>query len=279
MDRSWEGEVEAKQRVVVDAGWLRDRIDDPGLVIVDAREPYFYAQGHVPGAVSLPVMTLRPSGGAAPPAHVMARALGSLGIDRESKVVLYDGGAGTAAATLYWLLDVIGHPFAAILDGGVTAWHRDGLEIDYLPISAESVSYVVDRENQPAAAILEDVLEAIGDPDSVILDVRSPAEYLGLQPTAERNGHIPGAVNVDWTSTFRRDADGVARLKSADELRLLYETAGVLPGKQVMLYCHSGVRSAVTYVVLKNIGFTRVRNYGASWEEWGNRPDTPIEET
>jgi 3-mercaptopyruvate sulfurtransferase SseA len=30
--------------------------------------------------------------------------------------------------------------------------------------------------------------------------------------------------------------------------------------------------------VLKSLGFSSARNYGGGWEEWGNRPDTPVEE-
>jgi thiosulfate/3-mercaptopyruvate sulfurtransferase len=272
-----EDDAEVGSRVFVTSAWLRDHLDDSGMALVDAREPYFYTQGHLPGALSLPVAHLRSAGGEPPPVQVLARKLGELGIGRDSFIMVYDGGAGTAAATLYWLLDMIGHPSASILDGGITRWRRDGLDIDYLATTLDPVNYVVVDENPDVLAVLEDVQQAIGDPDSIIIDVRAPAEYLGLQPAAMRNGHIPGAVNVDWSSSFERGEDGVAQLSPAAEVRLQFETAGVLPDKQVIVHCQSGVRSAMTYAVLKSLGFGRVRNYFASWEEWGNRPDTPIE--
>jgi thiosulfate/3-mercaptopyruvate sulfurtransferase len=264
--------------VFVDASWLSDHLESTDLIVVDAREPYFYSQGHLPGAVSLPAISMRTRTGMPPPTQPLARRLGELGIARESLVILYDDGASASAAMLYWLLDSIGHPQAAIVNGGITAWHRAGLEIEYIPIGEAPVNYIVEQENAAALATLDDVQEAIGDPDSIILDVRSPAEYLGLQVQAARGGHIPGAVNIDWILNFDRGADGVAHLKSDDDLRLLYETAGAIPDKQVIVHCQSGSRSTMTYAVLKSIGFERVRNYAMGWEEWGNRDDTPIDQ-
>jgi thiosulfate/3-mercaptopyruvate sulfurtransferase len=264
--------------VFVDATWLRDHLENSDLIVVDAREPYFYSQGHLPGAISFPATSARTRTGMPPLTQPLARRLGDLGIARESLVILYDDGASPSAANLFWLLDSIGHPRAAILNGGITAWHRAGLEIEYISIAQTPVNYIAERENPEALATLDEVREAIGDPDSIILDVRSPAEYLGLQVQAARRGHIPGAVNIDWISNFDRGADGVAHLKSDDELRLLYETAGATPDKQVIVHCESGNRSTMTYAVLKSIGFERVRNYAMGWQEWGNRHDTPIDQ-
>ena len=264
-------------RVFVDASWLNDHLQDSDLVVVDARDTYFYSQGHIKGAVSLPATSARTRTGIPPPTPPFARRLGGLGIVRESRVVLYDDGASASAAMLFWLLDYISHPEAAILNGGITAWHRAGLEIEYIPIVLSSATYVVERENPESLVTLDEVQEAVGDPASIILDVRSPAEYLGLQVQAIRGGHIPGAVNIDWIANLDRGPDGVAYLKGGDELRLLYETAGVTPDKQVIVHCQSGARSAVTFAVLKDLGFEGVRHYAAGWEEWGNRDDTAVD--
>lgn len=263
--------------VFVDSGWLQDHMDDPHVVVVDVREPYFYGQGHLVDAVNLPAVLLQSAGGEPPPVEALARKLGELGIGRETQVVLYDQGGSTPAGRVYWVLDCIGHPRTWVLDGGITKWRHEGRDIHYVPAVPEHVSYVRTGEHLAALAVLDDVVAAIGDPDSIILDVRTPAEYLGLRETATRDGHIPGAINVDWANAVERDSTGVAALTSREKLRALYETAGVTPDKQVIVMCQAGGRSSFSYAVLRNLGYRDVRNYSAGWQEWGNREDTPVE--
>ena len=113
--------------------------------------------------------------------------------------------------------------------------------------------------------------------DAVILDVRTPSEYLGLRRTAGRNGHVPGAVNIDWQDNLSAGNDDIPRLLDDRELHLMYESAGVTPDKLVLVHCQTGVRSSETFMVLKELGYPRVANYVAGWQEWGNRTDTPVE--
>ena len=261
----------------VDQSELRDHIGETGVSIVDAREPFFYAQGHLPGAVNLPALLMRARSRDSAGAESLARQLGEAGIDRDSHVVLYDDGSSPSAAILYWLLDTIGHPRISILNGGITTWRHRGLDIDYLSSRPAPAQYIRESANPRAKAVLEDVIEAVGSPDVLILDVRSPAEYLGLQTSAARDGHIPGALNVDASTNFERDADGLVQVKSRAELRLLYESAGVTGDKDIIVHCQTGARSALTYAVLKNLGYERVRHYDAGWQEWGNRSDTPVD--
>jgi thiosulfate/3-mercaptopyruvate sulfurtransferase len=109
----------------------------------------------------------------------------------------------------------------------------------------------------------------------VILDVRTAAEFSGADKRAQRAGHIPGAVNVDWSQALVGGGD--LRLRPADQLHTLYAAAGVTPDKEVILHCQSHQRSAHSYVVLKSLGYPRLRGYPGSWSEWGNTTDTPVE--
>jgi thiosulfate/3-mercaptopyruvate sulfurtransferase len=252
--------------------WLAAHLD--AVVVVDARPPFFHVQGHIPNAVSLPLFSVA---GAAGFAEAIASAVGRAGISRDSPLVLYDDGASPTASHLALLLREIGHASIGVLNGGITKWARDGFDVDYSPVELPSVDYGSPPAVAGLTATAEDVLTALDDPGSVIVDVRHPSEYLGVRPTARRNGHIPGAVNIDWSNNLQSE-EGVARLRSPEELRQLYETARVTPDKNVILHCQSGNRSTFTWLVLKELGYEKVLNYASGWQEWGNRLDTPVEQ-
>ena len=110
-------------------------------------------------------------------------------------------------------------------------------------------------------------------PDVAVLDTRTDGEYCGTTVRAKRGGAIPGAVHIEWTRNLAEDG----AFKPAVELRQIYESAGVTPDKEVISYCQGGYRAAHSYLALRLLGYTRVRNYIGSWKEWGDREDLPIE--
>ena len=126
-----------------------------------------------------------------------------------------------------------------------------------------------------------DVLAGLGDPRLSLVDVRSPAEYSGevlappgMSETAQRAGHIPGAVSAPWAQAVNEDGT----FKSADELREHYAAKGVTPERDVVTYCRIGERASHTWFVLHELlGYPNVRNYDGSWTEWGNLVGVPIE--
>jgi thiosulfate/3-mercaptopyruvate sulfurtransferase len=117
-----------------------------------------------------------------------------------------------------------------------------------------------------------DVQKAIGDPDSLILDVRRESEHRGTEKRARHAGTIPGAVHVFW----RDHLDARGALRPAAELRALYASRGVTPERNIIAFCQGGYRSASSFLALRSLGYARVRNYLGSWAEWGNRDDTAI---
>jgi len=122
-------------------------------------------------------------------------------------------------------------------------------------------------------ATWRDVRDRLGRADVAMLDTRSRGEYCGTIVRAKRAGAIPGAVHIEWTDNLGPDG----AFKPADELRLMYEAAGVTPDREVVTYCQGGYRAAHSYVALRLLGYPRVRNYIGSWKEWGDRGDLPIE--
>lgn len=259
----------------VTTDWVESEGRATGVMLVDARPPFFYAQGHLPGAVSLPALLL--AGPSEPVPATVAARLGRTGIRPDSHIVLYDDGASPTASAVAWVLTYCGHERISLLDGGITKWASEGRELSYVAETPPPAEYIPGGVRSDLLARLDDLTAAINDSSAIILDVRHPSEYLGVQMTARRNGHVPGAINVDWSNN-QTDEGGVARLRSVDELQALYRDAGVTPERPVIVHCQSGHRSTFTVAVLRHLGYERVRNYAAGWQEWGNRADTPIDE-
>ena len=243
-----------------------------------------YENGHIPGAVffdweadlsdelTRDVLD-KPS---------FERVNGDAGIDEESTVVIYGGGRvpNWFALFAYWEFTYYGHDDVRILDGGKPYWIAN----DY-PLTTEKPNFPARKYHaagpfENVRAYREDVVQAI-ESGVPLVDVRSPEEFTGdviapegLQETAQRGGHIPGASNVPTTSVLTDDG----RFKSPEELRALYADVGITEEQSVITYCRVGERSSIEWFVLHELlGFEDVQNYDGSWTEWGNVIRSPIE--
>jgi thiosulfate/3-mercaptopyruvate sulfurtransferase len=264
--------------LLVDAAWLQTYGDHPNVRIIDfGRSFEDYTAAHVPGAAFIDRAAITTSVGGIPVmlAHVerVAAALRDAGVHGHSTVVVYDASGGLWAARLFWAMEYLGHEDVRLLDGGWDGWVADDCEVSSsLPLHATGT---FEPEVRPARLATRDwILDHLDDPRLVLLDVRTVDEYTGEDASAERGGHIPGAVNVNWVAAFR--VDDAQKLLPPSELVDVYETVGVTPDMAVVTYCQGGVRAAHTYFVLRLLGFQDVRVYDASWAEWGNDPDAPV---
>lgn len=271
---SLEGEgVYARSEMLVDAAWLMERQGATGVVVVGFMPAEDFTGGHIPGAVQLdwPALEVVDTSDASIAAwrEDAARILTQLGIGRDTTVVAYDAGT-LFAARLWWILHYLGHEQKHVLNGGLAAWRQANGEVTSGMESATPPPIPGAEAYQPAPqphalAQLDAVLTALDDPNVVIVDARTPEEYAA--------GHIPGAANVNYPENALPEAPKY--WKPADELRAMYARAGVTPGRRVIPYCSTGVRSAVTYFTLRLIGYDDVALYTGSWKEWGSHPETP----
>lgn len=264
--------------LLIEPADLATLLGNPALRIVDLNAPNLYARVHIPGAVSLDyaeIVAPRPPAAAVlPSAEHLAKTFAAIGLTPEHHVVAYDDEGNGRAARLLWTLDAVGHRGASLLNGGLEAWLAEGRPTESGSRPVAPSEYPV-RIVGDVAVEKDYVLAHLNDPSVVLLDARSPQEYNGETKRAARSGHIPGAVNFNWTDAM--DPARQLRLKDPAELKRLLEARGVTPDKETITYCQTHHRSAHTYIVLKVLGYPRVKAYPGSWSEWGNLPDTPIE--
>lgn len=264
--------------LIIEPDQLQPHLDDGRVLVIDVSKPGIHQQQHIPGAVHIdfPRLTASraPVMGLLPDARHLGALLSAVGLKPDHHVVAYDEEGGGKASRLLWTLDMIGHRGFSLLNGGLQAWIKEGHPVTghVTPATPGEYPVTIDQGRYADRAY---ILSRLGNPDTLLLDARSPGEYAGTDVRAQRGGHIPGAINVEWKRAI--DQQNNLRLRPENELRDLYQSAGISPDKEVITYCHTHHRSAHTYIVLKSLGYTRLKGYPGSWSEWGNTADTPVE--
>ncbi len=263
--------------LILDPKALEPLLGGAGLLVIDLSKESLYQQVHVPGAIHLDypkiVASRKPVHGLLPDSEELDRLFSAIGIGEDTHVVACDDEGGGKAGRLLWTLEVLGHRRYSLLDGGIHAWINEGFPKQAQPVSAQPAGFSP-HYNPEVVADSAYILERLDDPGMKLLDSRTPEEYSGSKRYAERGGHIPGAVNWDWTEAM--DQQRNLRLKPREQLLAALEGMEITPDKEIVTYCHTHHRSSHTWVVLKHLGFQQVRGYPGSWSDWGNRADTPI---
>lgn len=262
---------------IITVNELAERSSDDDLLILQVTLPGVFAQVRIPGAVNVaPADLVRghpPAPGELPSEAALTALFRRVGLTRERTVVTCDDEGGGWAGRLAWTLDVIGHSDWLYLDGGLHAWAAAGLGFASGAPSAPAPSDIeIALEAGPIARI-DAVQEALGRSDLTIWDCRSAEEYAGVKVTAARNGHIPGAVHLDWLDLIDRRRD----TRLIEDLDGFLAARGIGPERDVIVHCQTHHRSGLAYMAARLLGFPRIRAYPGSWSEWGNRGDTPIE--
>ncbi len=254
-------------------------------LLVEISKAEKFAQGHLPGAVHLWRPDYEdaqhyPYGGMRASREQVAALLGSLGAKQDELIIVYCTKGSADAARFTWILRGYGHERVVMMDGGKAAWQHAGHPLTKAsgPRRA-STDYAFPAAEKPDySASLEEVLAAIADTNTLVVDTREDYEYLGIphvvsnavvryKKGAFAPGAIPTARHLNWSEAVDLHADHT--FKSLADLKYNFLREGISPDKRIIVYCQSGVRSAHTAFVLQDLlGYPNVKNYDGSWIEW-----------
>ena len=274
---------------LVTTDWLAGEIGKPGLVIFDATK-YLpnenrdgkaeFLTARIPGAryfdidevadpdTDLPHMV--PSPGR------FAKLMSGMGVSNASRVVFYDQKGLASAARGWWLMGLFGHDQAAVLDGGLPKWTREGRSTEAgAPAAPAPATFRPDYRATRLRGV-GDVIRNVASGAELVLDARAAGRFTGATPEPRagmRSGHIPGSANVPYTELLNEDGT----FRSAAEVRARLAAAGVDGSMPVITSCGSGVTACILTLGLRLAGLPEGAVYDGSWTEWGGRSDTPVE--
>lgn len=274
------------ENILVSTDWVEKHKTDKNTRIIEVDvDTSAYDGGHIEGAAGLnwqtqlndqvrrDILTKKQ----------FEKLASDLGITRDHTLVFYGDNNNWFAAYALWQFRYYQHPEdrLKIMNGGRLKWNSEGRKLVKDKPSFTKTSYEAKFPDDNVRASKDLILQHLKDGHFNLVDVRSPAEFsgeviapAGMSETAQRGGHIPGAIDIPWASAVNQDGT----FKSYDELKKIYEGSGVKPEKETIAYCRIGERSSHTWFVLKYLlGYDKVRNYDGSWTEWGNLVGAPIE--
>ncbi|MGX5218797.1 sulfurtransferase [Pseudomonas sp. S9] len=275
---------------LITAEQLHKHLQAPGTRIFDCRfalddKGYgrrSFAEGHIQGAqfldleddLSGEIKTGITGRHPLPQPLALTRRLAELGLDNESRVILYDDGPGAYAARAWWLLAWLGKREGVfVLDGGLKAWREAGLPVtsQVQPVTAGNFS------GQPDSAMVltaEQLQARLDRPEMTLLDARALPRFKGeVEPLDPVAGHIPGAQ----CAVFTDNLDSAGRFLPATELRQRFsDLLGQRQAEQLVAYCGSGVTACHNLFSLCLAGYPLAALYAGSWSEWITNQNRPI---
>jgi thiosulfate/3-mercaptopyruvate sulfurtransferase len=274
--------------VLVETSWVKEHLNDPKVRIaeVDYDPTANFNLGHIPGAV---LFDWKKDMNDQVARDILSKSqleelLSKVGLSPDSTLVLYGDFNNWFAAFAFWILKYYEVDKVVLINGGRKKWLAEDRQVTKDTSSYDRTTFKVKGIDENIRIYLDSMKKRLGRKNSVLVDVRSPAEFTGEitappeypNEHAQRGGHIPGAVNIPWSQAVREDGT----FKSPEELRSLYQAKGVTADRDVVTYCRIGERSSFTWFVLKYLlGYPNVKNYDGSWTEWGNLVKNPIAKT
>ncbi len=251
------------------------------IVVIDTRPAEEYVISHIPNAISLPINQLQQTLGKVKKRIIspleFQKRIESLGLQRDDHLVFYAGSNPLSATRALWIFEFYGHPYNSILDGGFPAWQWQDLpteqKINVLPESQYSI-----RLNPKRFASKFETLVATQSENTLLIDARPKEEFEGHSSRTTRIGHIPGAINLDFTTLFKtfNDEENQVQISTFIQTEEFQKLIEKLPQKQhIILYCNAGSEASALYFSFRLMN-KNVAIYDGSWVEWSVDKALPI---
>jgi len=274
--------VEVETTYLIGANKLKIIAQQPIIKIIDFRKKEIYEKEHIVGALHMWRTDIEDS--SYPYTGIMASKtqietlFGKLGIKTEDTIIVYDDNGLCEASRLWWILQNYDFKNIKLLHGGISEWKsNNGLVTTQIPKVDPAVFKLTKHPTMQYYASKEQVRDALSS-NVVVLDTRTSDEFSGKRQKkgAAKGGRIPNSTHTDWAEAI--NYSGNKHLKSLKELEIIYSQLNIKKNDSIILYCHSGVRSAhTTFVLTQLLGYKHVKNYDGSWTEWSYFNDLPIE--
>ena len=288
----------AHSESLVSTQWLEEHLNDANTRVIEitwGSSPAFgrpaYEKEHVPGALAwdfendLKNNVNRDF----PDKNNIEALLSKSGITAETGIVLYSGISNITATYAFWLLKIYGHNDVRLLDGDREKWISEKRPCNRTLPTIAYTKYLAHDPDWSIRAGRNDVLRSINDPDCILVDARSIDMYQGIDKSgAARGGHIPGAINFPAVRETNVDSSFKAwnimtvlpdrSFRAASDLRKLFGTTGISDHQEIIVYCvRGGLSTHAWFVMTQLLGYKHVREYDASWMEWGSLEGFPVE--
>jgi thiosulfate/3-mercaptopyruvate sulfurtransferase len=270
---------------LIEADELKTIADQSNIKIIDFRKKEIYEKEHITGALNIWRTDIEDNSynykGVMASKQQIEKLFSRLGIENNDTLVIYDDNGLCDAARLWWVLQNYDFKNVRLFHGGIKEWkNNNGKVSSEYPIIKTTVYRLNEKPSLKYYVSKEQVQEVLNNNinNTILLDTRTSDEFSGKKQKlgATKGGRIPNSIHIDWADAINYNGD--KRLKSLEELETIYNRLNIKKEDSIIVYCHSGVRSAhTTFVLTQLLGYKNVKNYDGSWIEWSYYNDLPFE--
>lgn len=279
-------------KILVPAAWVKDALDKKKAKVYEVSwgnilNAAIYLAGHIPGAPHINTDSIEP-----PPKWMidtdenLIKFAESMGISKDDTIVLY-GDNVMASYRLAIILKYIGVKDVRVLNGGLSAWQKEGYELEVgniKPISIRNFGSKIPLNKKLIVDIDEAKKVLIDNKNkNILVDIRSYNERIGKESGysyMDRKGRIPGSIwgNSGTSSVTLENYRNIDNtMRNADEIVNMWLNLGIDPNKNLTFFCGSGWRAAEVLFYSEVMGKNGNSLYSNGWMEWSEDKSNPVE--